>query len=99
MVDYSAPLYQNKPEVWDEKTCARKAKRRAKDGLGTPYPFKGYIGSTTSNQFGEIRYNGGCIRDGEWWQGENKPLPTIHEDYEIVHVPTWGYRIRKKGTS
>lgn len=92
MVDYDAPLYQHKPEVWDEKTCAKKARHRHKDGMGTPYPFLGYIGS----HYGEVRYNGGCEREGQWWQGENRPLPIIPDTYEIIHKPTWGYVIRKK---
>jgi hypothetical protein len=94
MVNYSLPLYQNEAEVWDEKTCKSKANHVATDGLGTPYPFKGYIGS----HYGDHRFNGGCIRDNEWWQGEHKPLPKIHKNYEIIVVPTWGSRIRKKGT-
>jgi len=93
MVDYNAPLYQHAPEVWDEKTCAKKAKSVAKDGHGTQYPFKGKIGS----HYGEKRFNGGCIRNGEWWQGENYPFPQIPDTYEIVPVQYWDcYQIRKK---
>lgn len=91
-MDYNAPLFQNAPEVWNAQTCQKMANRHAKDGLGTPYPFKGYIGS--SQRYGVTRYNGGCTRDGKWWQGENHPLHMIHPDYEIIVVPTWGYRIR-----
>ena len=83
-------IYKIKPEVWDEKKCRRASRRTAKDGLGTPYHFKGYIGSL----FGVIRYNGGCIREGEWYNGEDRPLPIVAEGYEIVHVPTWGWQIR-----
>ena len=95
-MNYEAPLYQNAPEVWDAQKCQRMANRRAKDGLGTPYPFKGYIGT---GRYGSTRYNGGCIRAGQWWQGENNPLPTVHPDYEIVAVPTWGYHIKLKATA
>ena len=42
-----------------------------------------------------VRYNGGTVIDGEWWQGEEWQLPLLAEGYEIVHVPTWGYRIIK----
>ena len=48
------------------------ANRTAKDGLGTPYPFRGYIGMN----FGEVHYNGGCIREGKWYKGEFFPLPS-----------------------
>lgn len=98
MTDYNAPLYQNKAETWDAKTCEKKAKHVAKDGLGTPYPFKGYIGSSTSipPKYGAIRYNGGCVREGEWYQGEFFPLPNVAEGFVIQHVPNWGYRIVKE---
>lgn len=93
-MDNNVVLFQNKQETWDEKTCIKKAKHIHKDGLGTPYPFLGYIGSN----FGEIRYNGGCIRENEWYQGENFPFPVIHKDFEIFVICSWGYFIRKKGT-
>lgn len=91
MVDYAAKLYQNPAQKWDAAKCAKMANATAKDGLGTPYPFKGYVGSN----FGEFRYNGGCVRDGQWWQGETLPLPEVAKGYKIVHVQTWGYRIVK----
>lgn len=97
-VDYNAPLYQHEPEVWDEKKCAKAAKHWARDGMGTKYPWPGYIGCTTSGQYGTHRYNGGTTINGEWWQGEVKPLPIVHEKYEIIEVPTWGYRIVLKGS-
>ena len=89
MVDYISPLYSLPQEVWDEARCQQAAKHTATDGLGTKYPFKGYIG----NNYGETRYNGGCVRDGQWWQGEYRPLPRIASGYEIVYVPSWGWRI------
>lgn len=92
MVDPHLPIYQHPTPIWDAETCAKLAKRTAKDSLGTPYPFKGYIGES---QWGVRRYNGGCIRDGEWWQGENFPLPKVAPGYEIIRIPTWGYRIIK----
>ena len=96
-VDYTKPLYQFPRETWDREKCERLAKHVAKDGLGTPYPWPGYIGSYTSPAaYGDIRYNGGCIHDGQWWQGEHRPLPKIHEDFEIIFVTHWGWRIKKK---
>jgi len=84
-------------EVWDLSTCEKKAKYTAKDGLGTPYPFKGYIGSETSipPAFGKIRYNGGCVHNGQWYEGEIRPLPSVAPGYEIVRVPRWGWQIKK----
>jgi hypothetical protein len=81
--------YQYRPEVWDAKTCAKKAKHLATDGLGTPYGFLGYIGS----HYGQHTYNGGTIINGEWYQGENKPLPEVAPGFQIVRKPTWGWQI------
>lgn len=92
MVNYNLPLYQNKPEKWNQKKCEQSAKHIASDGLGTKYPFKGYIG----NHYGEIRYNGGTIKENEWWQGENRPLPIVHPDFKLTYRPTWGWQIVKK---
>lgn len=89
----SRAKYQQHPsETWDAARCEKEANHTASDGLGTPYPFKGYIGS----HYGKHRYNGGVIRDGEYYDGEIVPLPEVDDAYEIIHVPTWGYRIVKK---
>jgi hypothetical protein len=46
-------------EQWDAAKCERMARRIAKDGMGTPYPFRGYIGSSaTVGGYGKTRYNG-----------------------------------------
>jgi hypothetical protein len=92
--------YVHPQEVWDAKRCAKEANHTAKDGLGTPYPFKGYIGSSASvpAAYGRTRYNGGCVRGGEWYNGEEKPLPKVADGYEIIVVPTWGWRIRRIGS-
>ncbi len=92
MVDYAAPLYEHPAETWDAQKCHKAARHRAKDGCGTTYHFLGYIG----DHYGAVRYNGGCIRDGEWYQGENKPLPIIDPAYELVRRPTWGWQIVKR---
>ena len=36
--------YTPEQEEWDLAACIKAAKYTAKDGYGTPYPFKGYIG-------------------------------------------------------
>ena len=102
MVNYEAPLYQHPPETWDEAKCKKLCKRQYVDGYGGKWPFKGYVSDYILGYPGiyfglVIHYNGGCIRDGEWWQGEERHLPIVPPEYEIVHVPTWGYRIVKKG--
>lgn len=93
MVDYNAPLFQHPQETWDAKKCEKLAKKKSSNA-----PFKGYLGSSASipPAFGEIRYNGGCIRNEEWYQGENRPLPLVADGYEIIFVSTWGWRIVKK---
>lgn len=89
--------YYHEPEVWDKKTCAEKARYKG------DYPFTGYIGSTTSgsryNFYGFANWNGGCSVDGKYYRkGEYFPLPHVADGYDIIKVPTWGYRIVKKST-
>lgn len=83
-------IYQHPAEVWTAAKCAKEVKKVATDGMGTPYPFKGYIGDS---KYGEKRYNGGCVREGEWYEGEYFPLPIVPKGYKIIRVRTWGYRI------
>jgi len=99
--DAPKDCYCHPQEIWDEAECRKRARHLATDGLGTPYGFRGYIGSSFSvpPKFGTCRWNGGCCRPGpsgsdKWYPGEFYPKPAIHEDYEIVHVPTWGWRIK-----
>lgn len=85
--------YRYPVEIWDEKRCKKEANYTASDGMGTKYPFKGYLGQYG---FGSERYNGCAMIDGELYSHVIKPLPVIHEDYVIVYVLSWGYRIRRK---
>ncbi len=90
-------FYMNKREVWDAAKCARMARRIAKDGLGTPYPFRGAY-PRYPHGWGRIRYNGGCIRPDtgpkrKWYDGEVFPLPKLAKGWKWVHVPTWCPRI------
>jgi hypothetical protein len=89
-----ARYYRPAPEYWDARTCERKAKHTAKDGLGTKYPFKGYIG----NHYGKTRFNGGCIRNDKWYEGQVIPLPVIAPGFKLVHKLTWGWQIVKTDT-
>lgn len=91
-------IFCHPQETWNEAKCAKLARRYARDGLGTKYPFPGYLGSSASipPKYGEIRYNGGCSHDGKWYQGEFFPLPIIPDTYEIIVVRTWGWRLVRK---
>ena len=92
--------YIHPRETWNAATCRKKAKYTATDGHGTPYPFKGYIGSDHFSlyheSYGTKSYNGGCVRNGDWYEGETRLLPIIPDHFEIVHLPAWGYQIKEK---
>ena len=98
MINYDSPLFQHPQETWDNKKCAKVAKSNPKNAFGDAYG-KGYIGSSASipPAYGKIRYNGGCERNGEWWQGENRPFPKVAEGYEIISITGRGWFLRKKG--
>jgi hypothetical protein len=88
-------------ETWDAKTCEKKSRHTHEDSYGTKLHFKGYLGSSASIPpfFGKIRYNGGCVHDGQWYDGEIRPFPVLAKGYEIVVVPSWGWRIQKHRTT
>jgi hypothetical protein len=90
-------IYKHKPEVWDATKCLKLSRHVATDGMGTPYPFKGYIGSSASRptKYGTETYNGGCICDDKWYRGEFFPFPKLAKGFKIEHVSTWGWRIVK----
>lgn len=94
-------FYTHQQEIWDKAKCEKVAKHIEKDGLDTPYPFKGYIGCSTVpiqyGGYGRQKLNGGCVYNGVWYEGEERLLPQIDEEYEIVEIPSWGFRIKKKG--
>lgn len=84
-------------EVWDEKECEKAAKQTTTEGLGLRLPFPGYVGSSCyppyMGGYGRFRFNGGCIRAGKWYAGEERLPPKVAAGYKIVHVSSWGYRI------
>ena len=82
-------IYYHKPEVWDEKKCAKIVKRRRKDAYGTLAHLPGFI----YGEYGTKCYNGGCVCEGKWYEGEHRPLPTVPDKYIIVYEPTWFYRL------
>jgi hypothetical protein len=89
------PVYEHERECWGEKTCARIANHTARDGSGTPYPFKGYIGSSASvpAAYGLTIYNGGTSINGKWYRSVHRPLPKVADGYQIITVATWGWRL------
>jgi len=89
-------FYIHPRETWDEEKCKKIAKRVARDGMGTKMHFPGYIGSCIAPYgWGKTRYNGGCVRDGEWYDGEIRRLPRVAKGFKIVKRPTWGYQLVK----
>jgi len=91
--------YTYPQEEWNEKKCKREARQFWKDGMGTKIHFRGYIGSSaTIGGYGKKRFNGGCQRPdydtGDWYEGQIRPLPKVTENYVIVVIPSWGWRIR-----
>lgn len=97
-IDISDPMYKNyfikKREVWDEKLCKKLANATATDGMGTKYPFKGYVGHRVREVV--VKYNGGTIIDGQWYQGVITPRPLLPKDYEFINVTSWGLRLIKQ---
>jgi hypothetical protein len=94
-----AKIYQHPQETWDEKKCQAVAKHRGRDGYGSLHPYKGLVSPVGSCyiQYGRtIKYNGGCLRNGEWYDGEEMPLPKIPKGWEFYTIPTWGIYLRKK---
>lgn len=89
-------LYRHPRERWSKAKCQKLARRIAKDGLGTPYPWPGYLhpGEIGHYVFGlTVKYNGGIVKNGRWYAGEEWQLPLLPKGFEIVRVTNWGYRI------
>ena len=90
-------LFKHPQEIWNKAKCAKIAKRIVKNAFGDPYPVGLINGFTPYVELGQtVKYNGGCVRNNKWYNGEAIPLPKIHKDFEFVTVPTWGTRIQKK---
>ena len=86
-------IYQHKREVWDRKKCSTLAKRVSSDAFGTKHHLPGFLPGL---RVGTFTYNGGCVIEGKWYEGENFPIPKVPEGYEIYYEPTWFWRIREK---
>lgn len=86
-------------ETWNEKECIKRARKVNRDGMGTVGGPKGLINHAGSSypSYGQtIRYNGGCIRNGELYAGESVPLPKIPKTFHFVSHCSWGTAIEKK---
>jgi hypothetical protein len=78
--------YEYPQEVWDEKKCQEALKHVWKDGMGTPFTScKGVFHFEPET----IVYNGGCIHDGKWFNGEIKRKPKLADGYSWRYIPTW----------
>ncbi len=89
-------VYRHSREIWDKKKCAKLVKRKTRDSYGTVDHLPGFL----KQHFGLNVYNGGCMREGKHYaEGEYFPFPMVPEAYEIIHVPTWWYRLVEKGES
>ncbi len=85
-------IFRHEPEVWDAKKCLKISKRKCTDAYGTKDHLAGFL----HDSYGVKMYNGGCVRDGEWYEGENYPTPTVAKGFEIIYVRSWFFRLIKK---
>lgn len=86
-------IYVHKQDIWSEAECRKRSRYNPPNAYGDKNPWPGLISGSADPYAGyghTVRYNGGCIRDGEWYDGESKPLPKIPETYRFVYRPTWG---------
>lgn len=98
-INYIDKVFVHAQEVWDKAKCLQKSKYRATDAYGTKAYHAGIISPSGSPYVGygkTIPYNGGCIRNGEWYGSEHIPLPAIDSGFEFYHIASWGTAIRKK---
>ena len=85
-------------ETWDEKECLKRSKSAPADFWGN-CPPKGIIASSASSypEYDQtIRFNGGRVINGEWYEKECRPLPVIPDSFEFVKLVSWGTIIRRK---
>lgn len=90
--------YTHPQETWGEKECLKHSKSAPADFWGNKPP-KGIIARSASSypEYGQtIRFNGGRVIDGEWYEAESRPLPIIPDSFEFAKLCSWGTIIRKK---
>ena len=77
-------LFTHPRETWSKEICLFRLGLINRDSANYP-------------RYGQTRiYNGGCSRNGQWYDGEKVPLPRIPKNFEFHRVPCWGTAIRKK---
>ncbi len=89
MTRNKAPYYRHPRETWTKARCARFVRHLAKDGVGTPYPFRGAFVRTV----GLVRYNGGTVIGETWYAGEVYYLPKVPQGYTWKQIPSWCWRL------
>jgi hypothetical protein len=100
LLEKAPEWYVAPQETWDKARCHKAARHLAKDGLGTPYGWRGLIqpSGCIGPRYGRQCYNGGYTGpDGQYYrQGYIHPYPKLHEDYVYVHRCSWGIFIMLK---
>lgn len=87
---YDLGKYYKHPQItWTAEECKKISNRIATDGLGTPYHFKGYIGNIV--RIGQQRYNGGTVRNGKHYVGDDYGIPKVAKGFSIRYMISWGY--------
>lgn len=94
----TSETYAHPQDTWDANECRKRSRAAPPNHFGDRPPV-GLINGDSSPypSYGQRRrYNGGCIRGGEWYQSEEVPLPIIPDAYEFVQIEAWGLKIQKK---
>ena len=87
--------YKHPQVTWTKEQCEKLAKHLHRDGLGTPYPWSGYVDHLIPST---ERYNG-CIEiDGELYSATERTIPIVPDGFKIIDEPSWGLRIIKTTT-
>ena len=96
----SIKTFTHPQESWDAQECAERAKSAPANAYGDRPP-KGIIASSASTypEYGQtIRFNGGTVINGEWYEAVSVPLPKIADGFEFATLTGWGTIIRATGT-
>lgn len=83
-------IYVHPQETWNETECLKISKANGRDAFGTKQR-PGLIASSASPyvSYGQtVRFNGGCERNGQWYEGEMKPLPIVPKGWIFKTIPT-----------
>jgi len=85
-------------ETWSRQDCEKFVKSYETNAFGDRRPYPGYLSPPVQvGDWGEnIRYNGGCIRGGQFRQGEHFPLPKVPKGFKWKHILSWGWHLTKE---